>query len=294
VTGFLFGQGETEAAIGAVSRLLQDKHERSQISSKALLLTKLDHSSSRAADLYMALIDKVTSQSTQIPVDAAGDRAESVELLASSVARGKLAARLDSLIGEFVSLHMDLLKVRSDASLSESIIRSLLSELSPSTEHRIDPHSDIIPGAQVGCEPTANVSLAVYPKQDFSRSPDGCLNTLSLRFSGPSRWFTVELEVGWEEFRFATQYQLGMYLQPDRDLDGRVALRLPLKAGGTVDHGFSTFRLRTVERSHHRSGPLDMSNLEETDPNRRPKLIFFFDSSADLALRIDYLTLYFA
>ena len=135
VTGFLFGQGETEAAIGAVCRLLQDKHERSQISSRALLLTKLDHSSSRAADLYMALIDKVTSQSSQIPMDAAGDRAESVELLASSVARGKLAARLDSLIGEFVSLHMDILKVRPDASLSESIIRSLLSGISPSTEH---------------------------------------------------------------------------------------------------------------------------------------------------------------
>ena len=147
---------------------------------------------------------------------------------------------------------------------------------------------------QIGFEPSATVHLTVQPKDDFGRSPDNCLNAIVLNFSGSSRWLTLEFPLSWEEFRNAHRFQLGVYAQSDRPVVGEAVLRLPGPDGDTVDHRFADFLLADTARSAHQRGEFVLPDLSRVDANQRPKLILFFDTKANLTLRIDYLTVYFA
>jgi hypothetical protein len=206
----------------------------------------------------------------------------------------QLAARLDALVGEFVSLHMAILQCPNRAGICGESLAALFSDpMLAGTETTIKPYCEIVPGIQIGFEPTGTVLLSVRAKENFSRSPDNCLNTIVLNFSGTSRWLTVELLMSWQEFKDATRYQLGLYAQPDRSLTGDAVLRLPLRAGVTVDHRLAEFRLSELQRNCNPSGAISLPDLSEADPAGKPRLIFFFDSKSDLVLRLDYLAIYF-
>ena len=196
--------------------------------------------------------------------------------------RERLAARLDALVGQFVSLHMDTLRKRIGT--AEKAITALFSQpLLGAVDAPLKAYVDLVPGVQIGFEPGASAQLSVRPKQDFSRSPDYCLNTVTLRFSGTSRWFTVEVQADWAEFQNCSRFQIGLYCSTDRVAAGHIVLRLPRK-GGAIDHRLADFRLTPDGRCCHRSGALNIPSLADADLQRRPKLIFFFDSASDLTL----------
>lgn len=296
ITGRLYESGKTGAAASAVRQLLGDSTLRESVVQRAASYLKLEHSSNRTAELYVALINKARSGEKRPKGLKAGTAGESVPAPQVSALERHLAARLDALVGEFIALHLDILSSQdAGPSTSERVLKSFFSDpLLASNKTPIKAYSELVPDVRIGFEATSNVLLTVQPKQDFSRSPESCLNTIWISFSGMSRWLTLELSINWEEFREAKRYQFGLYAQPDRPLTGQVTLRLPLKSGGHIDHRFAEFRLSERDRNVHRTGALRLPDMSEADPKERPRILFFFDSTSDLNLRLDYLTTYFA
>ena len=93
----------------------------------------------------------------------------------------QLVARLDTLVGEFVSLHTLMLQDTSGPGTCQDALGALFSDrCCPERKKSSKPFSDIAPGMQIGFEPTGSVLLTVQPKQDFSRSPDRCLNAVTI------------------------------------------------------------------------------------------------------------------
>ena len=132
------------------------------------------------------------------------------------------------------------------------------------------------------------------PKDDFSRSPDRCLNTVILDYKGPSRWFTIEVPVSRDELSGAGQYQVGLYGRPDRELHCRVVLRVPQDETTAEDFRCCDLVLAPEGRSAHGRGQLNRPGKGIPDHGHQPKLLFFFDANQDLHLELDYLTAYFA
>jgi hypothetical protein len=132
------------------------------------------------------------------------------------------------------------------------------------------------------------------PKDDFSRSPDQCLNTLVLDYQGTSRWLTIEAVLDWAELSGAGQYQIGLYGRPDRLLNCRVVLRVPRGEDATEDFRCCDLVLSPEGRSAHGRGQLRQLDLNTLNQGGQPKLLFFFDTNADLHLELDYLTAWFA
>ena len=229
VTGLLYPAGQTEAAVAAVRKVLTSPAMRERIVRQARDLVTLDHSPARTAEFYMSITKKTRSAPRAVPNVAAlaTEAPQPMPSVVDSAPAGSVppaersdaqdvAARLDALVGEFVSLHMALLRERDGR--GERALATLLSRpvLDPS-ETAVKAYSDIAPGAQIGFEPSGSATLAVEPRRDFSHSPAHCLNTFTLRYSGKSRWFTLELALDWEELRNVDRYQIGLYVRADRE-----------------------------------------------------------------------------
>ena len=149
----------------------------------------------------------------------------------------------------------------------------------------------------LGFEPSGRVELETRPKDDFTRSPDACLDTLVVDYRGPSRWLTIEAEFGWPELAGAHQFQIGLYARPDRDVTCRVVLRIP-----SGRRGQPGLRGRRPLRARARPG----RGVRPTAGgawacHRRPSRRLDRPSSSSSStpvttshLAIDYLTAYFA
>ena len=298
VTGRLYPSGDLDSATAAVQQFLRHPLARARIARAGLDFVSLEHSSSRTAELYMALFDEFSSNQSSADPPAAEGRQPGLQASTKVISETRvrhLAARLDTLIGEFVSLHMAMLgRPAAPALARRPSLHFSPTRCLPALKGPSKPIQTLFRAYRLDSSPTSAVLLAVESKQDFSRSPDSCLNTITISFSGTSRWLTLELAISWEEFRDASRYQFGLYAQPDRSLPGQAVLRLPLKAGGTVEHRLAEFRLSELERNCNRSGVLALPDLSEVDAAGKPRLIFFFDSKSSLTLRFDYLAIYFA
>jgi peptidoglycan/xylan/chitin deacetylase (PgdA/CDA1 family) len=213
--------------------------------------------------------------------------------ISHDVAR-RFAARLDALIGEFVSLHAELLQAAPSPTLDKVLVGLVSQPLISRTDLRIEPYQPITPGVVIGFEKSAEVHLAVEPKRDHTRSPESCLNTLTLSFKGTSQWLTLEAYFEWSEFCSAKRYQLGFYGEPNRTVRCRTALRLPQSGGTFIDHDVVQFNLTEGSRSFNGGGELMLPQLTNIDLGSKPSLLFFFDTNADLTIEFDYLTLHFA
>jgi hypothetical protein len=182
------------------------------------------------------------------------------------------------------------------ATLAATLTRLFAEKTLVARRCQVAPYHQVAEGVTLGFEPSARVELETRPKDDFTRSPDACLVTQVVHYRGPSRWLTVEAELDRSELAGARRFQVGLYARPDRDVTCRVVLRIP--TGGEDNKDFTDIALcelvLAVEgRSAHGQG-----TLEEPVPgeaaSRPPKLLVFFDPTADLHLVLDYLTAYFA
>jgi hypothetical protein len=207
----------------------------------------------------------------------------------------ELALRVGEVVARMVSLQSDLL---SALGLAEGVQARLTGFFCQPTAGRlrqpVERYRPLSPGVHIGFDKSADVQLTVEPKLDHSLSPESCLNTITLSYTGTSRFLSLEVYCSWADFSGAQRYQLGVYGVADRPVSCRAVLRLPKKDGGFVDQQFSSFELRPNERTRNSSGPLLLPEELELDRERKPQVLFLFDPSNDLEIRLDYINLYFA
>jgi hypothetical protein len=206
-----------------------------------------------------------------------------------------LASRVGELVGRVVSLQSELLDALGLADGVQARLTGFFCQPIPvRLRQEVEPYKQLAPGVHIGFEKGADVHLTVEPKIDHSVSPEACLNTVRLSYSGASQFFTLEAFGSWSDLSGMQRYQLGVYAMPDRTVSCRAVLRLPRKGGDFVDQQFSAFELRPDERACNPSGPLLLPEDLEVDRDRKPQLLIFFDTRHDLEVRLDYINLYFA
>jgi hypothetical protein len=205
-----------------------------------------------------------------------------------------LAARLDTLVGEFVALHSAMLMACPSRSSADAALARLFGQpvLGP-VESVITPYADISPGVKVGFEPGANVTMTVRPKEDFCRSPDSCINTFAISYSGSSRFLTIEVALAWEDLQGTERFQLGVYARPSRNVSCRSVVRLAAADDAHTDARLVDFALSPDARAFRHSGPIVLAEKVVQSRDHAPRLILFFDTEAELTLHFDYLTVHF-
>ena len=209
--------------------------------------------------------------------------------------RLQLASRLDTLMGEFVKMQVELLNdTRTPMTAQKQIARLFSMPVTGRVTRSVRPGENLIDGVRVSFEETANLNLLVEPKADHSLSPESYLNTVRFELSGRSEWFTVSVSPDWRELSLAKHFQLSLYANSNRDLTFEAALRLPRRGNPAHECMFSVMRLPA--HSHHavKAGEIAIPDFINFDLSQKPELVFFFDSREDLSLDINYLNCYFA
>jgi hypothetical protein len=150
------------------------------------------------------------------------------------------------------------------------------------------------PGVQLGFDSGADVKLTIAPKLDHWRSPERCLNSITITYTGGSRYMCLGAWCSWLDLYGMQRYQLGVYAEPDRVVSCQAIVRLPQKGGGEFDVLLNNFDLRPDDRACNPSGPLRLPDDPEIDRERSPLFLLFFDTARDLQIRLDYINIYFA
>jgi hypothetical protein len=204
------------------------------------------------------------------------------------------ASRIARVIGELASLQSELMRAANEAEGVQARLIGFFSQpITARVPQPVRPYTPLSTGVHLGFEEGANVQLSVEPKLDHSLSPEACLNTVTLRYGGGSRYLSLEAYCSWLDFAGAQRYQLGIYAEPDRVVSCQAVLRLPQK-GGEFDVPLSTFDLRPDDRACNPSGSLRLPDDREIDRERYPLLLLLFDTERDLQIRLDYINIYFA
>jgi peptidoglycan/xylan/chitin deacetylase (PgdA/CDA1 family) len=220
---------------------------------------------------------------------------------ASGISMGKpyppnLAARLDALFGQFVSLTNDILSIQAhDATIQKRIIQIFTLPISEAVTLQVKPYELLEGGFAVGFQAEAKVLLEAVPKIDFSQSPERCSNILRIHLSGASQWLSLEFPFEWPAMSSATRYQLGIYATASRKISGRGVLRLPTGGGNNQDVAFAHFKLDPAKAALNCSGTIPKFDFAGLDSSRSPTLFFDFDTRdlPDFDMQLNYLSLYF-
>ena len=179
-------------------------------------------------------------------------------------------------------------------SLAQSLTGLFSEQLLVGVRQTAVPYRDVVPRVHLGFEASATVAFEMRPKDDFSRSPDQCLNMVVLDYHGPSRWLTIGAALSWAELSGAEHYQIGLYGRTNRLLHCRVMLRVTRGNGATEDSCLCNLVLSPEERSVHGHGQFKRPEPNTLDQSGQPRVLFCFDANTDLHLELDYLTAYFA
>lgn len=207
----------------------------------------------------------------------------------------EFALRAGEIVGRMISLQSDLLSALGLAEGVQARLTGFFCQPIPARlRQSVEAYAPLSPGVHFGFQKGADVQLTVEPKMDHSLSPENCLNTVTIRYTGASQFLALEAYCSWSDLSGAQRYQLGVYALPDRNVSCQAMLRLPKKGGDAVDYQFSSFDLRPEERACNPSGPVVLPEDFEVDRERDPQLLIFFDTQHDLELRLDYISIYFA
>lgn len=209
----------------------------------------------------------------------------------------RLAAQLDALIGEFASLHSQILTGGAPAqSLQTRLVQLFRQPVTGRIVQDLTPYQTLPTGASVGFENGGLVMLTVEPKLDHSVSPESCANTLEFGVRGRTRWLSLEIPCDWADISSARRYQLGIYATVNRDVSGRAFLRLPGKDGKPIDVVFRQFDLMEGRRNINAAGELSLPDLLLVDTEKQPKFCIDMQTEGldDFSLKLNYLTIYFA
>jgi len=208
-----------------------------------------------------------------------------------------LSSRLDKLVGEFVSLQTQLLAATNVTPALENKLAKLFCQPATNRQARLlKPYEYVAPFIRMGFEQEAQVEWLVEPKSRPNASPTDMINSTEFRFSGSSRWLSLEVAMEWADLAGMSRYQLGFYGQSSRNVSVRTVVRAPNKTGEMVDHRIAAFEMRPDQRNFNTSGTFELPDFITIDTNldKNPGLIFFFDNKDDLQMKIDYLSFYFS
>jgi len=206
-----------------------------------------------------------------------------------------LAGRLGTLVDSLIGLQADLLTaVAPPASVQRHLTDLFCMPITDDAGADIQRYQQISPGVHFGFEDSSSARLIVRPKQNYTASPETCLNSLDIAFSGASRWFTLEAMCSWTELAAAERYQLSLTAEPDRAIRCQAVIRLPQRDGSFSDHGFASLELQPGRRAAVSAGELKLPDLGTADTSKAPMLLLFFGTEDALRLRLDYINIYFA
>jgi peptidoglycan/xylan/chitin deacetylase (PgdA/CDA1 family) len=207
----------------------------------------------------------------------------------------RLAARLDTLVGDFVALQSEILTANGQSpSLQVKLTRLFRQPITGRVRKNLSAYEPIADGVCVGFEKEARVVLEVEPKTEHGLSPENCVNTLDFHFTGPSRWLTLECACEWADISSARRYQLGIYATVSHTILGRAILRIPGKDGKDCDQVFANFELARERRNLNKSGELPDFDFVNLNTDKRPALIIFLDTEkmSNFNLKLSYLNIY--
>jgi len=267
-TGYIYPVGDVQGAAAAVTRVMNDKKHRDAVVNAAIDYVDKTHGLAAAANAYVAVLEEAGTPSGH--VDAS-----------------QQAASPDK-------HNENLVQTTNRISLAQSLAGLFSEQVLVGVRQTVVPYLDVVPRVFLGFEASATVALEMRPKDDFSRSPDQCLNTVVLDYQGPSRWLTIGAALSWAELCGAEHYQICLYGRPNWLLHCRVVLRVPNGDGTTEDSCLSDLVLSPEVHSAHGRGQFNRLEPNTLDQNGQPKLLFFFDANTDLHLELDYMTAYFA
>lgn len=206
-----------------------------------------------------------------------------------------LAARLDALIGEFVTLQSELLNsVEAPMTIQKRLLGLFTLPITGEVRRTLRPFETVAPDIAVGFDDTSQVQIRIEPKADHTLSPDQFLNTFTLDFAGEGDWLAIEVDVDWRDISLANQFQFCLYAQPNRSVECAGVLRLPRRQGKPFEIAFTNFELSAGDRNYVSSGQLQLPDFIELDTTAQPQLLLTMDTSANLSIVMHYLNVYFA
>ena len=204
-----------------------------------------------------------------------------------------LALRLDRVVEELGAIRLALAALRMPTRSLQARLPLLFSRPLGGPEP-LAPRQEIAPGIRIGFEPTARVMLTVGPKLDHRVSPESCLNTLHLSFSGRSRWLSLEVALAWPDLDEARRFQLGLAVRASRAAECRAVLRLWQKDNQYVELPLADLRLQPDERNCNVGGTLELPDALALDHRSDPLFLLLFDTGEPLEIELFYFNLYFA
>jgi peptidoglycan/xylan/chitin deacetylase (PgdA/CDA1 family) len=213
----------------------------------------------------------------------------------------KLAARLDTLVGDFVALHSQILNSQiltvggGARPLQAKMAHLFRQPITGKVKRNFDRVGQLSSDVLLFFEEGARVTLEIEPKLDHSLSPENCVNSLEFNFTGPSRFLQLRFDCEWVDFSSAQRYQLGIYATVSAKVLGRATLALPEKGGKVMYVVLTSFELGTEHRNFNKSG--DVPNIDYINLNteQRPTLIVSLDTTGmpDFNFKLNYLSVYF-
>lgn len=259
-TGLVFSSADAEAAVAAIRRTMHDGLERGTMVSAAATFVHREHGLVNAARAYVSVFEACRSIAVDDgerplvdPGQGGSDRVDG---------RGK-----------------GMSTARSLAGWSSAGDRA-------SGRKQIEAGYEVVPGMRIGFEPSASVEVELQCTHENPVEPEGEVRTVALDYRGPSRWLTIEAELGWPELSEAGRYEITLTGRADRPLHCRVMLRVP-RGDTFVDHRLCDLLLSPEQRSARGWGRFNRPRVKGADTSGSPKAIFFLDPAQDLHAELD-------
>ncbi len=207
-----------------------------------------------------------------------------------------LAAQLDKLVSDFISLHSKILLANEPkTSLPYRIAKIFREPTTSNIKKQLEPYSKLTSDVVIGFENEANVILNVTPKENQNISPDNYLNTLSFSLTGSSRWLTIEIPCQWADISSSNRFQISAYGTADKTFLAQLLIRI-MKIDGTAhDINLANVELSSNQIHLNASGEFKLPDFIDINCDRLPLLIFLADTRgmSDFEFRLNYFSAYF-
>jgi glycosyltransferase involved in cell wall biosynthesis len=256
-TGCLYTLGDVGGGSRTVLRVIRDRVRTREIVEAALLEVRKTHNPSNTATAYLAALNEAIT----LTRDMSGARR--VWRDAQEVSTGG--------VDDTVSFRLQQLFLESR---SEDVRRF------------VAPYCDLISGVRLGFEPTATVALEWRLKRKLY---DADAYALTIEFTGPSRWLSLEADLAWDEILGLERFDFEVQARASRELSCTVTLRLPKSGGGFSDFRMCDLIIAKGSSSGRGGGWFRWPEFDELGGRQHegaPLLVFFFSADTDVTLEL--------
>ena len=207
-----------------------------------------------------------------------------------------LAAQLDKLVSDFISLHSRILLTNEPkTSLPYRIAKLFREPITGEIKKELQPYSKLMSDVVIGFENEANVILNVTPKDNQNISPNNYLNTLSFLLTGNSRWLTIEIPCQWADISSSNRFQISVYGTSDKAFLAQLLIRIMKNDGTAQDINLANVEVSNNQVHLNAAGEFKLPDFIDINCDRLPLLIFLVDTRGmpDFEFRLNYFSAYF-